>query len=119
MCIIIIDAGYYNRKEEVRTFEDMETARRWVWDYATRMSRRKIPDGEYDVVDARLYRASHTGRCTLIDQFSNVALQDGYGEGWKSEGRREVEHQQWEAKREADRQWREKYVAIPIERHAD
>lgn len=119
MYIVIIDEGYCNRKEEVRVFEDAEIARRWVWDYATRMQRRKIPDSEYDTVDARLYRTGRSGKCVLMDQFSDVALRDGYGEGWKSEGRREAEHQEWEAAREAERQWRAQYVAVPIERHAD
>lgn len=119
MYIVIIDEGFHDRKEEVRVFENAGVARCWVWDYATRMQRRKIPDGEYDVVDARLYRVSRAGKCVFTDQFSDVALKDGYAEGWKSEGRREAEHQEWEAAREAEREWRAKYVAVPIERHAD
>ena len=119
MYIVIIDEGNHDRKEEVRVFEDAEVARRWVCDYSVRMQRRRIPDSEYDVVDARLYRVGRAGSGRLIDEFSDVALRDGNGEGWKSEGRREAEHRQWEAEREAERQWRAMYVAEPIEHHAD
>lgn len=117
MYIVIIDEGCYSRKEQVQVFSSIVEARASVWWYIRKVDKTR---GGHDVVDAKLYKVTRKrGPCALVDEFSDVALDDGYAEGWKSEGRREAEHRQWEAKRETERQWREKYVAIPIERHAD
>lgn len=116
MYIVVIEEGCANREQEVHVFRSLVVARASVWKYIRRVA--SVRD-EYDTIDATLYKTCNGSRCKLIDEFSDVALKDGYAEGWKSEGRREAEHQQWEAEREAEREWRAKYVAIPIERHAD
>lgn len=116
MYVVIIDEGFGSRKEKVSVFLSTRTARESVVEYAERTQRHRE---DHDVVTARLYRVGSGGGCVLIDNYSEEALKDGYAEGWKSEGRREAEHQQWEAECEAEREWREEYVAIPIERHAD
>ena len=116
MYIVIIEEGYDSREQEVHTFRSLVPARASVWEYIRRVDATR---DEYDAVDAKLYKTGRGSKCKLIDEFSDVALKDGYAEGWKSEGRREDEHRQWEAEREAEREWRAKYVAIPIERHPD
>lgn len=116
MYVIVIDEGFGNRKEKVSIFPTIRAARDSVYKYAQRTLRTRE---EHDVVTARLYRVGAGGGCVLVDKFSDEALKDGYAEGWKSEGRRKAEYEQWEAEREAEREWRAKYVAIPIERHAD
>lgn len=116
MYLLIIEAGYNNREQEVHVSRSLKTARASVWKYIRRVDATR---DEFDTVDAQLYETGRGGKCKLIDEFSDVALKDGYAEGWKSGGRREAEHQQWEADRQAEREWRAKYVAIPIERHAD
>lgn len=115
MYILIIDEGCCGRKEEVYAFPTAIRARAEVERYICRTSFAE----DFDVVDAKLYRSSRSGKCRLVDQFSNVALRDGYAEGWESEGRREEQSRQWEAEREAERRWRAEFVAIPIERHPD
>lgn len=116
MYVVIIDEGFGDRKEKVSVFLSIGIARESVDRYAERTLRHRE---DHDIVTARLYRVGSGGGCVLIDSYCDEALKDGYAEGWKSEGRREVEHQQWEAERQAEREWRAKYVAIPIERHAD
>lgn len=117
MYIVIIDEGCYNRKEKVQVFPSILEARASVWRYTQKADKTR---DEHDVVDAKLYKTTRKrGACVLVDEFSDVALDDGYAEGWKSEGRREAEHRQWEADREAERERWAKYVAIPVERHAN
>lgn len=116
MYIVVIEEGAGDRKEKVNIFSDIITARSSMWKYIKHIDSTRE---EYDIVEARLYGTDKRGRCRLIDQFCDQALKDGYAEGWKSEGRREAEHQQWEADREAEREWRAKYVAEPVEDHAN
>jgi hypothetical protein len=115
MYVTVIDEGY-KHEGAVYVFSSILSARACVWWYIRRIDDTR---DDYDTVDAKLYRVRKNGKCKLIDEFSDVALKDGFAEEWKSEGRREAEHQQWEVEREAERQWRAEYVVEPIESHAD
>lgn len=88
MYILIIEEGYSSREQEVYTFPSLTAARASIWKYIRRLDATR---DEYDTVDAKLYETRNSSRCKLIDEFSDVALKDGYAEGWKSEGRRERE----------------------------
>lgn len=89
MYILIIEEGCGEREQEVHSFQSVKSARSFIWAYIRRVD--KAGRENYDTVDAKLYRNSSRSKCVLVDEFSDVALKDGYAEGWKSEGRRAEE----------------------------